>query len=223
MYKKIFLVSQNDINYLIEKYTRFKNKFLLATNGFKQFNETTREKNNEQFTLGYLASFSDGAFEDIYWFLKDIFPKIRKEIQNLKIIIAGRNISINIKKKFQSIDGVQVIGEVESLNDFFNSVSATITTVRKECGILNKVLDSFFYDTPVIGSSHNFKAFHNAKNFHEYIEANGVEEYISAIYYLKNPDNYDKIVQNANLYIKQNHNIYDNYKILIQTIEDLKN
>ena len=60
----------------------------------------------------------------------------------LKVIAAGRGADNTVKEYFDR-NRIIFLGEVENLCDFFNSIDIYITTVRKECGILNKVLDAF--------------------------------------------------------------------------------
>ena len=212
-YDYIVLTSEVDKEYLSKKYNDYKDKIIVIPNGveIRKFSESYPK----EFTLGFLTTFSDGAFEDMRWFLDSYFPKIKKVHQDLRIIIAGRGATEKMKNYFQKIKEVEFIGEVNDLINFFDKITVMVTTVRKECGMLNKILDSFVYKKVVIGSSKNFKAFINLENGDGYLACDTVDDYINAISILKgNPALFQKLTDNAFNYVVKYHNWDKNYQVL---------
>ncbi|RJR14933.1 MAG: glycosyltransferase [Nitrospiraceae bacterium] len=209
----LIVVSDVDRKYLINRYPKFKEKIIIIPNGteLRQVSLTRPDV----FTFGFLTGFTEGAFEDIRWFLDDYYPRIKRAHKDVKVLIAGRGAPEHMINYFRRIDDVEFIGEIEDLLDFFNKITVMVTTVRKECGILNKVLDAFSYKKTVIGCSRNFKAFTKLKNGDGYLACDSADEYINAITTLKSdPDLFRTLTENAYDYILTYHNWDKNYLVL---------
>jgi hypothetical protein len=77
--------------------------------------------------------------------------------------------------------------------------------MRKECGILNKVLDAFVNRKIIIGFEPNMKAFSDLHN--GFMTYNNARELIAGIEYIRdNPVDITIIENNAYQYVLSNHN-----------------
>ncbi len=77
--------------------------------------------------------------EGLRWFLKKVWPLIRKKFPDLKIHIAGRN----MPKEFFRINDKQVVvyGEVESAEDFIRDKAIMIVPILSGSGMRVKILE----------------------------------------------------------------------------------
>jgi glycosyltransferase involved in cell wall biosynthesis len=135
------------------------------------------------------------------------------------MITAGRGASVAMIEEFHR-HGVEHVGEVGDLNDFFGNIDIFITTLRKECGILNKVLDAFAHKKIVLGLRHNMLAF---KELHDgYYTYESIDEMISAIETIRNePVLIEAMTQKAFAYIKEYHDWDKNYAVLRRMVASL--
>ncbi len=103
--------------------------------------------------------------------------------------------------------------ELDSLDEFYNEIDIYITTVRKECGILNKVLDSFAHKKIVVALQHNMLAFRELKN--GFLTYNSIEELISKIEFIRdNQEQINIMTKNAYDFILTEHSWEKNYSKL---------
>ena len=96
------------------------------------------------------------------------------------------------------------MGEVDTLSDFFSEIDVFVTSIRKECGILNKILDAFAHQVPVLAFVNNAHPFRtNTPFFYEY--QNG-EDFINALEHIRlNPVGVGDYVRRARAYLNDHH------------------
>lgn len=217
-FDKCIFVSPVDINYMISKTKENKEKFLYAQNGIYIPNEIQHNKFTK-FRIGILSPWvSKQITEESRWFIVNYFKKYSKENENVELILAGRGPRI---RQFEGLHNVKVIGEVDSLEDFFSNIDIMISSNPKGCGILNRVLDSFAYKVPVLGVPGSFTGFPNSDNcyytFNNYTEFRSVLNKI-----IERKEELIEIANNAYVYITKNNNwnlIYD--KLVDKIISNL--
>lgn len=210
-YKKIVVVSNYDRDYLNKRY-HCQNIFTIA-NGADMPKELLKEKKSFNFTLGFLYYWGvNNSIMDIDWFIKEYLPILRDKFPKLRIVAAGKGADDYVKGYFNQ-NNIEFIGEVDSLDKFYNEIDIYITTVRKECGILNKVLDSFAHKKIVIALQHNMSAFVDLEK--GFLTYNSIEELISKIEFVRdNQDIVDEITDNAFNFILDEHSWEKNYSKL---------
>lgn len=210
-YKKVVVVSNYDRDYLKKRY-HCQNIFTIA-NGADMPKELLKEKKSFNFTLGFLYYWGvNNSIMDIDWFIKEYLPILRKKFPKLRIVAAGKGAGEYAKGYFNQ-NNIEFMGEVNSLDEFYNEIDIYITTVRKECGILNKVLDSFAHKKTVIALQNNMLAFSNLEN--GFLTYNSVEELISKIEFVRdNQEQVANMTNNAYDYIVEKHDWKKNYSRL---------
>ena len=81
----------------------------------------------------------------------------------------------------KSINNVEYIGFVESLDDFYGNIDAILSTVTKECGVINRILEAWGYGKIAIGFRKNFLPFVDAVEYTNYYCAEKPEEFLKVI------------------------------------------
>lgn len=219
-FKKVVVVSPHDQRYLENKYNV--NNIYTVMNGvsFPDISKLKEKYNSDSLTLGLLYYWGCSAIDDIDWFVKSYLPKLRVLFPNLKIIAAGRGSNERVLKYLES-NKIEFIGDVEHLYDFFNQIDVFVSTVRKECGILNKILDAFAHKTIVLGMKQNMYPFEAIKEC--YFSFESLDEFEYALrYIMDNPTDIRKKTEYAYNYLLEQHNWEHNIKKLHNIILENK-
>lgn len=215
-FQKNVLVSNVDIDYFKKHICNQSEKYIYATNGVEIPEQITNTSNNpSEFRLGILSPWKVKQItEESLWFVKKYFLKYITSHPNVFLYIAGRGKDSAI---FEGMKNVRVIGEVESLSDFFSNIDVMISSNPKGCGILNRVLDSFAHKVPVLGHVGSFTGFPNSEGC--YFSFDSYESFCSQMDLLmNNKDEMKKRADNAYEYILKNNNWIKLYDTLVNKL-----
>lgn len=210
--RKIMVVSQVDADYL-KSISNTSAKFLVVPNGayFEHISETTK---SEYFRLGILSSWgSPRAFEENNWFIQTYFKKYIKAHPNAKLILAGRG---KLIEKYRGDKNIEIMGEVDTLDQFFSNIDVFLSINPKGCGILNRVLDSFAHKKIVVGIEKSFSGFTYMKS---YLSFNDYKSFEKSLDFVKNnPSKVKEIEELAFLDMKKYNDWDSNYKSFINAL-----
>lgn len=220
--KQIMVVSDTDAEYL-KKISGSTSEFLVIPNGATLPEITIKTKCNH-LRVGILSSWSSQrTLEENEWFIDGYFNKIRNEIPDIELILAGRGALIY---KFENLPNIRVIGEVDDLNDFFKDVDVFLSVNPKGCGILNRVLDAFAYRTAVLGIKNSFSGFTYMSN-NSYLSFSTYKEFRDRLIALSKDINLrESLINNAINDIKLYNNWDVNYNLFINKlfrVDEFKN
>lgn len=207
-FDKVIVVSEHDASYLESKFNC--SNIEVITNG-ADFPDLSKKQSKEfTFTLGILSYWGAGNYNDVNWFFSEYLPQLKTIYPDIKIITAGRgadNYTLNLFKQHD----IEHMGEIDDLWLFFNRIDIYITTLRKECGILNKVLDAMAHQKIVVGLEHNMYAFKNLKE--GFFTYKNINELVQVLQTIKvNPELVESKVNNAYKFVSKHHNWVTNYQ-----------
>lgn len=94
----------------------------------------------------------------VRYFLKEIFPLIRRRLPEAHFLVIGSNVPPEIKDFASS--NVQVLGYVPDLGEILENIRLTIVPLRYGAGVKGKVGTSMSYGVPVVGTSMAFEGMH---------------------------------------------------------------
>lgn len=205
-YKRVILVSQTDIEYLQKKNSTA--DFICLRNGANFPKIISKKTESNIFRIGILSSWkSFQANEENRWLLKKYISKYTKTHPDIEFVLAGRGQRIH---EYDSIQGVKIMGEVDSLDEFFSNIDVFLSANPKGCGILNRVLDAIAYKTPVIGHIGSFSGFRGMEK--GYLSFNDYESFCSTIDLIKNKkDLRSNLVSEAYSFAQENLDWKSNY------------
>ncbi len=159
-YKRVVLVSESDIEYL--KKRKGQAEFICLRNGVNFPNAISPKTKSDKFRIGILSSWkSFQANEENKWILRKYISEYAKAHSDVEFILAGRGQRI---QEYSTISGVKIMGEVDTLDEFFSNIDVFLSANPKGCGILNRVLDAIAYKTPIIGHKNSFSGFRGMEN-----------------------------------------------------------
>jgi sugar transferase (PEP-CTERM/EpsH1 system associated) len=88
------------------------------------------------------------------YFVKDILPVVRKQLPEVKFVIAGQR---PVKKVLElASDHVEVTGFIKHLAEMYNKASVVVAPLRFGAGTQNKVLEAMAMGIPVVCSHIGF-------------------------------------------------------------------
>jgi sugar transferase (PEP-CTERM/EpsH1 system associated) len=88
----------------------------------------------------------------VTFFHDEIFPHVRREIPQMKFVIAGRNPKPAVRRLARD-PGVHVTGDVTDLRPYLKGAAAAVAPLRIARGVQNKILEAMAMDLSVVASS----------------------------------------------------------------------
>ena len=98
-----------------------------------------------------------GAFyanmKGIEWFIKEVVPNI-----NIELIIIGRGFEL-IKEKLSIPNKVRVVGEVDSLDYWYNNAKFVVAPIFDGSGMKTKVAEALMFGKKIVGTPEAFSGY----------------------------------------------------------------
>jgi sugar transferase (PEP-CTERM/EpsH1 system associated) len=88
----------------------------------------------------------------LLWFLEYCWQKIKAEVKDTRLVIAGKNPGPEIRK-YHDGTSVQVLGFVQSMADIINSARVAIAPMQSGSGMQFKILEAMSCGVPVVSTS----------------------------------------------------------------------
>ncbi len=163
---------------------------------FKQDIKPFDKRNGLLFVGGFLHK---PNVDGVQWFVENIFDKVKQNISDIKLYIAGSNATEYIKQL--NSDDIIVKGYVsdEELNQLYNNVKMVIIPLRYGAGVKGKTIEAIYNLTPIVSTG---------------IGIEGCPEIISIVNPKDTPDNFaDEIIglYNNNRQLEQISKSYESY------------
>lgn len=183
MYESTVFVSAVDTEYVKKFYKKRRGKVFYVPNGMDiPVQSKYVRKNEKSLCLGCLTGFSNDTLnENLYPMVRTIFPYISKYLPNIRLVIAGRGCPEKLVQEFQATKNIEFIGEVGEIDEFYSQVDIIVSTVRKRCGIINRILEGWAFSKTVIGYKNNFATFIEAKDGVDYLSADDKKEFLAVV------------------------------------------
>lgn len=103
--------------------------------------------------VGFLGGYGHPPNVDaVDWFMDEIWPKVRAAKPDARFVLAGSK----MPDRFKALDGkngVEVLGFVETIDEFFGTIRASLAPLRYGAGAKGKVAASLALGTPCVSTS----------------------------------------------------------------------
>lgn len=192
-YKNIIICSNDDRDYLVDKYHCGKSHFMVLENGLyiKDWNDVQARKRINSFNLIFWGVMNvDTNKLSCNWFLKNVWPLLDNKKFRMKII--GPKPTNKLLKNCPT--GVEFTGYVDRLSDQLFSGGIFVCPIISGAGVKNKIIQAAVLGLPTISTSlgveginselkDNIFIANNPKDFSEMIKlvANMDEKSLNAI------------------------------------------
>jgi glycosyltransferase involved in cell wall biosynthesis len=142
------------------------------------------EKASSELALFHLGAMDWGPnLEGILWFLRSIWPAIHAKHPNLKMYLAGRNMSDEIER--MQLHNVIVVGEVEHAIAFMQSKAIMVVPLLSAGGIRVKIIEGLALGRAVISTTLGAEGL-DCEDDEHILLADRPEEWVEAVNRLMN-------------------------------------
>ena len=152
---KFFFVSHHEMKYIKKKFSKIKNQcdFVPIKLNLKSYRNNISNRSHSSINIGIIGSYSSFENRDsVYWFVNKILPLVNKEIDNIRIVIAGNYANryfFNLERNNQII----IMSDVEKIEDVYNTIDISILPLRGGGGVRLKLLEAIAYKKPIVATS----------------------------------------------------------------------
>lgn len=149
----ILAITDADNNYI--RSVLNKNKVFTVPNGVRLLEvEPDEQYAKMKYESQYIVFIGSLDYEpnitSIFYSLEHIWPEIIKQYPELKFRLVGRSPTEKLRLAAQKSKGVELIGPVESTDEYYLNSRCFLGPIFSGAGMKNKFLESFSTGTPVI-------------------------------------------------------------------------
>lgn len=90
----------------------------------------------------------------VNFFVSSILPEVKKEIPDIKFVVAG---NYSDKIKFKDSSSIEQLGFVDDINYLFSQVKMVVAPIRFGAGVPTKILEALSKGVPVISTEIGFR------------------------------------------------------------------
>jgi glycosyltransferase involved in cell wall biosynthesis len=150
--------------------------------------------------------------QGILWFIKYVYPIIKKNLSNVSLYIVGKSdaplLSLGLDKS------IKMLGFVQDLKMIYNDVDIFICPLQFGSGMKIKVLDAMYRGLPIVTTSIGTESIDLVDGRDCFI-ADSIQDFAKKILLLlKNNDIWDKFSENSRLLAERQYKWEDEYKRL---------
>jgi GT2 family glycosyltransferase/MoaA/NifB/PqqE/SkfB family radical SAM enzyme len=88
----------------------------------------------------------------VVYFVKKIFPLIRKEMPDVELLMVGSNPTVSVENLTQE-ENVVLVGEVQDVKPYLEDAWVFVNSIRVSAGIKGKVLEAMASGVPVVSTT----------------------------------------------------------------------
>lgn len=112
--------------------------------------------------------------DGVLWFVKDMFPQIRREVPDAELWLVGSNPTQEVRG-LQAIAGVHVTGTVEDVRPYYAKANVVVAPYRFGAGTKLKILEALACGTPIVSTSLGSRGIDVVDGQHLLIAENGTD------------------------------------------------
>ncbi len=190
---------------MTENYNVSSRNVILAPNGvdINYFKPAQKLKRSSSPTIVFGgsidATMNQGA---IQWFIKDIFPLVKKQIPEVKLLIVGRNPPASILGKVNS--SINVVANPPDIRDYYSRADVFVVPLRSGGGTKLKTLEAMAMALPVVSTSTGAQGLNVISGEHLYVADEHDIFADKVMEFLLNPVKAEEIALNARKFVVEN-------------------
>ncbi|MEK7426592.1 MAG: glycosyltransferase [Actinomycetota bacterium] len=110
------------------------------------------------------------------WLVDEIWPQIRRRLPGAELRIVGRGLPTGA---YDGVDGVSVLGEIESMRPELVRATAALVPLKLGCGTRIKIIEAWAYGVPVVSTNLGAEGL-GAKDHEHLLLADDAESFAAA-------------------------------------------
>jgi polysaccharide biosynthesis protein PslH len=88
----------------------------------------------------------------VNWLTREVWPKVRSAVRDARLLLVGQG-APDVLQRWQQVPGVETLGFVDSLDDAYAQVTASVVPMQAGAGSNIKAAESYYYGRPVVATS----------------------------------------------------------------------
>lgn len=88
----------------------------------------------------------------VFFFLKEVFPLIRKTVPNARFVAVGSGATRHLKKQLRNTPGLELVDFVPELRPYIAKATVAVAPITVGAGVSNKLGEAFATGTPVVAT-----------------------------------------------------------------------
>ena len=143
--------------------------------------------------------------DSILWFIHRVLPIIQREIKGVTLNVVGANPSPKIKS-LNSFTGINIMGRVKNILNFYERSSVFIVPLRSGSGIRIKIIEAFLMKVPVVSTTVGAEGMELKNGEHILISDGEVEFAEAVVNFLRNTRYAERVSRKGYDFAKKNYN-----------------
>jgi len=168
--------------------------------------------------LIFVAQLGYGNSRYLEDFLINVWSIVKRRVFDAQLIIIGRDPPLKLQNLGLKIGGVVFKGYVKNLRNCYSQCMIALAPIRKNCGILNKILEGMAMGLAVIGFRESFAGIPEAQNGENCIYTEDENELISEIINLLEKPSRAIAIGNAARKMVENNYSWETRKKMFSTM-----
>ena len=159
----ILVQTEKDRDVIIEDVGgSIQDKLLIAPNGIKESLLDLQYNQHNDKRLLHIGGLARNRRDLVFWFLKEVFLPLKKEMPDISIQLAG-SVQEADRRTLQDMPGVEPLGFVSDVKDVLTQATMSIAPLFMRSGLVNKIADSMAAGVPSSGTAvfNGFPGFEN--------------------------------------------------------------
>ncbi len=154
--------------------------------------------------------------EGIDWFYREIFPKIKKKVVGVKLMVAGIGKAEKLNWLSHSNESLVFAGHQPNLDNFWQKTSVFISPIRVGSGVRIKILTALSHGIPVVSTSKGAEGIVNKTDQGVFLADKPADFARQIITLLTNQKLAEKASYQAREFIKKEYSAHKARKVLGQ-------
>jgi glycosyltransferase involved in cell wall biosynthesis len=213
-FRRVFTLSEEDQQWAKRMYPGAPFRVLYYPGGIDYTGLPRKEFPNRILFLG--AMNRPANIEAVRYFLRQVWPSVRKEIPEAELMVAGGGITEAFKEELGLNPRVTFAGYVERIEEVYKSAAIFVAPILEGGGIIVKILDAMAAGVPVVTTSYGNEGI-RAKAGEEILVADDPGEFARSVTWLLREAEYRRMIGEAGqLYVERRFSA----ELLSATIEE---
>ena len=86
------------------------------------------------------------------WLLREIWPRVRAKLPEARLVLAGADPTLPVRREVDATEGVTLTGHVDSLTEYYRRASVAVAPMRFGAGVKLKAVVAMMWGVPVIAT-----------------------------------------------------------------------
>ena len=151
----------------------------------------------------------------LLWFIKDIWPQIKKETPKICFKVIGKGVPSTIKTIAANDPGICLLGYVEHIDEIISTSWLSVVPIRIGSGSRLKILESMSLKTPVVSTTVGCEGLHVKEGIHIKI-ADKAETFSKAVLDLLNNEKRRQALSDNAFTLVKTHYAWDQIGLAAQ-------